>query len=84
MVHPINMSDIYDGAFRTIVNDCKQFVLPFISVRESVRLLNSAVSMNLRHLICKEVDINEWEAGLPTRFQALGYHGISNHKCKIE
>ena len=52
MVHPINMSDIYDGAFRTIVNDCKQFVLPFISVRESVRLLNSAVSMNLRHLIC--------------------------------
>ena len=26
-----NMSDIYDGAFRTIVNDCKQFVLPFIN-----------------------------------------------------
>ena len=25
------MSDIYDGAFRTIVNDCKQFVLPFIN-----------------------------------------------------
>ena len=31
MVHPINMSDIYDGAFRTIINDCKQFVLPFIN-----------------------------------------------------
>ena len=26
-----NMSDIYDGAFRTIINDCKQFVLPFIN-----------------------------------------------------
>ena len=25
------MSDIYDGAFRTIVNECKQFVLPFIN-----------------------------------------------------
>ena len=25
------MSDIYDGAFRTIVNDCRQFVLPFIN-----------------------------------------------------
>ena len=25
------MSDIYDGAFRTIINDCKQFVLPFIN-----------------------------------------------------
>lgn len=25
------MSDIYDGAFRTIINDCRQFVLPFIN-----------------------------------------------------
>ena len=25
------MADIYDGAFRTIVNDCKQFILPFIN-----------------------------------------------------
>jgi hypothetical protein len=25
------MSDTYDGAFRTIVNDCKQFLLPFLN-----------------------------------------------------
>ena len=25
------MSDIYDGAFRTIINDCKQFLLPYIN-----------------------------------------------------
>jgi hypothetical protein len=25
------MSDIYDGVFRTIVNDCKQFLLPFLN-----------------------------------------------------
>ena len=25
------MADIYDGAFRTIVNDCKQFLLPYIN-----------------------------------------------------
>jgi hypothetical protein len=26
-----NMSDTYDGAFRTIINDCRQFLLPFLN-----------------------------------------------------
>lgn len=25
------MADIYDGVFRTVINDCRQFVLPFIN-----------------------------------------------------
>lgn len=25
------MADIYDGAFRSIINDCKQFIIPFIN-----------------------------------------------------
>ena len=25
------MGDIYDGVFRTIVNDCRQFLIPFVN-----------------------------------------------------